>query len=66
MSVAFCESHYDTNQQMADSEIVAKGKTLHGGVGLAMPSATALMRWVYVGRVSVASTIFVAASFYFA
>ena len=66
MSVAFCESHYDTNQQMSDSEIAAKGKTLHGGVGLAMPSATALMRWVYVGRVSVASTIFVAASFYFA
>ena len=31
-----------------------------------MPSVTALMRWVYVGRVSVAITIFVAASFYFA
>ncbi|MFB3112113.1 MAG: histidine kinase dimerization/phospho-acceptor domain-containing protein, partial [Gemmatimonadales bacterium] len=31
-----------------------------------MPSVIALMRWVYVGRVSVATTIFVAASFYFA
>lgn len=31
-----------------------------------MPSVASLMRWVYVGRVSVASTIFVAASFYFA
>ena len=31
-----------------------------------MPSVAALMRWVYVGRICVASTIFVAASFYFA
>ena len=51
---------------MADSEIAAKGKKPHGGVRVAMPSVTALMRWVYVGRVSVAITIFVAASFYFA
>ena len=51
---------------MADSEIAAKGKKPHGGVRVAMPSVTALMRWVYVGRVSVATTIFVAASFYFA
>ncbi len=50
---------------MADSEMVAKGEKPHGEVGLAMPSVTALMRWVYVGRVCVASTIFVAASFYF-
>ena len=30
-----------------------------------MPTATALLRWVYVGRLSVATAIFVAAAFYF-
>ena len=45
---------------------VAKGETRFKGSRGAMPSAASLMRWVYVGRVSVASTIFVAASFYFA
>jgi two-component system sensor histidine kinase PilS (NtrC family) len=30
-----------------------------------MPTVTALLRWVYVGRLSVATAIFVAAAFYF-
>ena len=51
---------------MTHPETVAKGKAKEAGIGPTMPSAASLMRWVYVGRVSVASTIFVAASFYFA
>ncbi len=45
---------------------LAKGEGGLNGSSSAMPSAASLMRWVYVGRLSVASTIFVAASFYFA
>ncbi len=44
----------------------AKAEKRHKRFGDAIPSTASLLRWVYVGRVSVATVIFVAAAFYFA
>ena len=49
-----------TNRQ-SDSPSNAGGRGIKGSV----PESGAIMRWVYVGRVSVAISIFLAASFFF-
>ncbi len=44
---------------------LAKGEKKRPKADLRVPTTAALLRWVYVGRVSVATAIFVAAAFYY-
>ena len=46
-------------------ESLAKGEKREPDPDPRMPTTAALLRWVYVGRLSVATAIFVAAAFYF-
>jgi two-component system sensor histidine kinase PilS (NtrC family) len=50
---------------MIDGQTLAKGETRKARIDHQMPTVGALLRWVYVGRLSVATAIFVAAAFYF-
>lgn len=50
---------------MIGGQALAKGETRKARIDHQMPTVSALLRWVYVGRLSVATAIFVAAAFYF-
>ena len=60
----FCESLPNTRAMNAP-ESLAKGEKREADPDPRMPTTAALLRWVYVGRLSVATAIFVAAAFYF-
>ena len=48
---------------MVDSMTIANGES-HADSSHRMPAATSLLRWVYVGRVSVASVVLFSASLF--
>ena len=50
---------------MTAPHTLAKGQSGAAGSGAKIPTSSALLKWVYLGRLSVATAIFVAFSFYF-
>lgn len=50
---------------MTAPHTLAKGQSGAAGSGPKIPTSSALLKWVYLGRLSVATAIFVAFSFYF-
>ncbi len=50
---------------MTTPQTLAKGERRQRSIDPRMPTAATLLQWVYLGRLSVATAIFVAAAFYF-